>query len=297
MNVLSLFSGIGGLELGLERAGMTVVGQVEIDEFCRRVLAKHWPEVPRHDDVRTAAEWWRAEPRPAVDLVCGGFPCQPVSLAGQRLAQEDPRWLWPAFNDVIRELRPRYVLVENVPGLLARGMGDVLGDLADLGYDAEWDRVPAAFVGAPHIRGRIFIVAYSQRGRVRLQPVAQSGGSGAAVAFADGAEGDVADADGQRWNGRSRIFRPRRRGQPANGGVGHADSAPANAHAAGRGPWRAVGEPGWWATEPDVGRVAHGVPARMDRLRALGNAVVPQVAEHIGRLILAADAERKAAAA
>ena len=132
MNVLSLFAGIGGLELGLERAGMTVVGQVEIDPYCRRVLAKHWPEVPRHDDVRTAVEWWRGgDPRPVVDLVCGGFPCQPVSVAGQRLAQADPRWLWPAFHTVVRGLRPRYVLVENVPGLLAAGMGDVLGDLAE----------------------------------------------------------------------------------------------------------------------------------------------------------------------
>ena len=86
MNVLSLFSGIGGLELGLERAGMTVVGQVEINPFCRRVLEKHWPEVPRHDDVRTAVEWWLGRARPAVDVVCGGFPCQPVSLAGRGLA-------------------------------------------------------------------------------------------------------------------------------------------------------------------------------------------------------------------
>src|SRR3954465_4766718 len=102
MKVLSLFAGIGGLELGLERAGMTPVGQVEIDPFCRRVLAKHWPEVPRHDDVRTAAEWWQSQQRPRVDVVAGGFPCQPASSAGLKLAQKDPRWLWPAMANVIR---------------------------------------------------------------------------------------------------------------------------------------------------------------------------------------------------
>lgn len=111
LNVLSLFAGIGGLELGLERAGMTTVGQVELDPFCRQVLAKHWPEVPRHDDVRTAVQWWRGEARPRVDVVCGGFPCQPVSLMGKRKAQDDARWGWPWFADVVRGLRPRYVVV------------------------------------------------------------------------------------------------------------------------------------------------------------------------------------------
>jgi len=140
VNVLSLFSGIGGLELGLERAGMTVVGQVEIDPWCRKVLAKHWPEVPRHDDVRTCVDWWRSEPRPAVHVVAGGFPCQPASSAGLRLAQDDERWLWPAMARVVRELRPEYVVLENVVGLLDRGFDEVLGSLASLGFDAEWSR-------------------------------------------------------------------------------------------------------------------------------------------------------------
>jgi len=301
LNILSLFSGIGGLELGLERAGMTVVGQVEIDPYCRRVLAKHWPEVPRHDDVRTCVEWWRREPRPVVDLVCGGFPCQPVSVAGQRLAQADPRWLWPAYHAVIRALRPRWVLVENVPGLLAAGMGDVLGDLAGIGYDAEWDRVPAAFVGAPHIRGRIFVVAYPNSQR-KLQPSGSIANlrrrtgdrsMAAHVADTDSLTGrprrssnpqqsprrrdadrssispaNMADTDIGRWDRRPRIFGTGRRGQPTNGRR--------------------------WPAEPNVGRVAHGVPSGMDRRRVIGNAVVPQVAQHVGQLILAADAKRGA---
>ena len=273
MNVLSLFSGIGGLDLGLERAGMTVVGQVEIDPWCRQVLAKHWPEVPRHDDVRTAAGWWGE--RRAPDVVCGGFPCQPVSLAGKGLAQADSRWLWPAFADVIRQLRPRYALLENVPGLLGRGMGDVLGDLAGLGYDAEWDCVPAAFVGAPHIRNRVWIVAYPARAVGRRDGETRSGlrRAGIPAESGDGRVGarDVADGASPRfapwppgthrpvWN-EARRPQPERRSRYAK----------------------------HWATEPDVGRVADGIPGRVDRLRGLGNAVVPQVAEHIGRLIMEA---------
>lgn len=225
MNVLSLFAGIGGLDLGLERAGMTVVGQVEIDPYCQRVLARHWPEVARHDDVRTAIEWWRAEPRPAVHVVAGGFPCQPVSQAGRRLAQADNRWLWPAMAEVIAAVRPAWVIGENVPGLRRRGLGTVLRDLTRLGYRARPGVASACALGAPHTRERLFVLAHT-----------------------DGAG-----------------CQPRRRVEPT-------------------GP-PTVGT-GWWPTEPDVGRVAHGVPGGVDRRRALGNAVVPQVGEYIGRLIL-----------
>jgi DNA (cytosine-5)-methyltransferase 1 len=234
MNVLSLFSGIGGLELGLERAGMTVVGQVEIDPFCRQVLAKHWPEVPRHDDVRTCVEWWRSEPRPAVHLVAGGFPCQPSSTAGPRLGAGDERWLWPAMADVIEALRPAWVVWENVPGLRTRGLGAVLHDLDRLGYACRVGTLSACEVGAPHPRERLFGVAHAE----------------------------------------GRGCRPRRRAGPA-------------AEALESGGRRA--EPHRpWSAEPDVARVAYGRPSGVDRRRALGNAVVPQVAEHVGRLVMAA---------
>jgi DNA (cytosine-5)-methyltransferase 1 len=315
MNVLSLFAGIGGLDLGLERAGMSVVGQVEIDPYCQRVLAKHWPEVPRHDDVRTAVAWWLGRTRPAVDVVAGGFPCQPVSTAGRRLAQADERWLWPAAWAVIRDLRPRYAIMENVPGLLARGMGDVLADLAEIGYDAEWDCIPAATVGAPHRRDRVFVVAYPRRRIVWLQPEPVAGRGGPSVAGHNGANGHVADAIGDglkrltEFSTRREPIRHRLRANPDGCDSGLAD-------ASGKGSPRRSSEPGGrpgetrrleperlghvfaghrpvagghWASEPDVGRVAHGIPARVDRLRALGNAVVPQVAEHIGRLVMAYD--------
>ncbi len=157
LTVGSLFSGIGGIDLGLERAGMTVIWQSETDPYASKVLAKHWPDVPNLGDV-TKVDWSHVE-RP--DLIAGGFPCQPVSVAGRGLAQLDTRWLWPAFADCVRSLRPGHVIVENVPGLLVRGMGDVLGDLASLGYDAEWQGIPAAAVGAHHLRWRIFVVAHA----------------------------------------------------------------------------------------------------------------------------------------
>jgi DNA (cytosine-5)-methyltransferase 1 len=231
VNGLSLFTGIGGLDLGLERAGIATVGQVEIDPWCRRVLAKHWPDVPRHNDVRTAADWWLSQERPHVDLVHGGFPCQNVSDAGDRAGIEgEQSGLWAHFADVVRRLRPRYVLVENTTGLLARGMDRVLGDLAGCGYDAEWDCVPAAAVGAAHLRARLWILAYPSGVRDEADHALQAG-----------------------WP------QPQLRTR--------------------------------WDTEPDVGRLADGLPRGMAGrlLKPLGNAVVPQVAEHIGRLIVAAD--------
>ncbi|HEX3778168.1 MAG TPA: DNA cytosine methyltransferase [Pseudonocardiaceae bacterium] len=162
LTVLEPFAGIGGLSLGLERAGIRVVGQVEIDPFCRRVLARHFPEVPRHDDVRTAITWWQSQPRPRVDIVAGGFPCQPFSDAGLRRGILDERWMWPAMAALVRHVRPRYVLVENVAALVraADAFGIVLGDLAALGFDAEWSVLHATEFGAPTPRERVYLLAY-----------------------------------------------------------------------------------------------------------------------------------------
>ncbi|MEU8050019.1 DNA cytosine methyltransferase [Micromonospora haikouensis] len=242
LNVLSLFTGIGGLDLGLERAGMRVVGQVEIDRFCRSVLARHWPEVPCHDDVRTAPAWW-GDGRAPVHVVAGGFPCQPFSTAGRRRGVADQRWGWPWFYDVVRAVRPRYVLVENVAALLrdADAFGWLLGDLAALGFDAQWSVLPACAVGAPHVRERLFLVAHphGEHGPARL-------------ADPQGLETAVATLD-----------------------------VPA-------GPW-ADPVHGFLEAERRSRRVADGLPDRLEpaRVRALGNAVVPAVAEHVGRLIVA----------
>jgi DNA (cytosine-5)-methyltransferase 1 len=297
MRVGSLFSGIGGIDLGLERAGMEVVWQCEIDSYCRKVLAKHWPDVHCYEDVRTLDDT-----TPKVDIICGGFPCQPVSHAGRRKGMQDDRWLWPEFVRVIRAVRPRWVLAENVPGLLSietgRLFGGVLRDLAESGYDAEWDCIPAAALGAPHIRERVFLIAHtdSDRDAARQQehtPARQS--------TRLGADGDVAHA---RYGFRAPWAKGRaHESEGASRDASRRGEALANAAAERlEGPQlfgqrlseqRGPEHQGWWATEPDVGRVAHGVPARVDRLRGLGNAVVPQVAEYVGRMIMEADASRR----
>jgi DNA (cytosine-5)-methyltransferase 1 len=290
LTVGSLFSGIGGLDLGLERAGMTVRWQSEIHSYACRVLAKHWPDVPNLGDI-TTIDWSQVEP---VDIICGGYPCQPFSLAGVRRGGNDARHLWPYVLDAIRHLRPRYALLENVSGHLSLGFGRVLGDLAESGYDATWDCIPAAAVGAPHRRDRVFVIAHANgeqhqgsapairwatpshllpdpdSGQLREQPVAVARCRGAAVVADDGETGCVADPDLERCHGR------------AGACLDHS----------GR---KQPEDDGWWAVEPDVGRVAHGVPSRVDRLYGLGNAVVPQVAEHVGRQIIAAHLMERAA--
>lgn len=153
----SLFSGIGGLDLGLDRAGFECRFQVEIDPYCTKVLERHWPNVRRYGDI-TKVDGRELE---RVDLLCGGFPCVDISAAGRQEGIEAPRsGLWFEFARIIRELRPRYVLIENVAALLVRGMGRVLGELAACGYDAEWQVLSACAVGAPHPRNRVFILAY-----------------------------------------------------------------------------------------------------------------------------------------
>ena len=256
MRVGSLFSGIGGFDLGLERAGMEVVWQVENDPYCQKVLAKHWPDVPCYEDVHDCGVHNLEE----VDVICGGFPCQPVSVAGKQRGQDDERWLWPEFARVLGELRPRYALVENVPGLLVRGLGDVLGDLAELGYDAEWGIVSAASVGAPHLRKRIFIVAHADSSGLQRDVRSRSARAERSSSGHVTQCGDETMADANRTRCREQ-----------RGSVAVPEELSSSERRS------------WWITEPNVGRVAHGVPNRVDRLRGLGNAIVPQVAEWIGR--------------
>ena len=273
--------------MGLEWAGFRIAWQCESDPFCRALLAEHWPGVPCYDDVRTLSN------APQVDCLVGGFPCQPVSVAGRRKAQADPRWLWPAFVRVIAEQRPPLVCIENVPGLRTAGLRDVLADLAGLGFDAEWTLIRACDFGAPHIRARLFLVATdTNRPELRLEPgwLGRAYGSGATQLGDDGEDGALADPERLRelqsqggeceeWR---RPWRGRRQGTLGDtAGTGPSDRT-AQAE---RSP-ALTGEPersGWWTTEPDVGRVAHGIPARVDRLRGLGNAIVPAKAYWLGR--------------
>ena len=237
LTVGSLFSGIGGIDLGLERAGMTVKWHSEIDSYACRVLKKHWPTTPNLGNIKDI-DWSSVEP---VDLIAGGYPCQPFSTAGKRQGEKDERHLWPYFLRAIGELRPRYALLENVPGHLSMGATTVIGDLAQIGYDCEWQLVSARSIGAPHKRERLFIVAHANS------------------------------------QGRQRCFRTQERKQA----LSRLDLQGENSR--------------WgdnWVTEPNMGRISNGVPSRVDRLRGLGNAVVPQVAEIVGRLIMEAHNER-----
>ena len=277
----SLFAGIGGFDLGFERAGMQCKWQVEIDPYCQKVLAKHWPNVRRHDDVRTFpppawvqceccdnflctwhgghahdcpetecpelevwdGEWGmnpyeEAHPNWKVDVICGGFPCQPISNAGKRLGDSDERCLWPEFARVIRELRPRYAVLENVGALTVRGLRSVVGGLCSIGFDAEWTVLPASAFGAAHRRERLFIIAH---------------------ATGDGLEGRNTAA-----------------------GISKAPTAPLDNVR----DWPEL-------SEPFGIRSRDGIPDYVDRIRGLGNAVVPQIAEWIGRRIVEAHAEHE----
>ncbi|MGA0207815.1 MAG: DNA cytosine methyltransferase [Ilumatobacteraceae bacterium] len=255
MSFGSLFAGIGGFDLGLERAGMTCAWQVEREPYAVRVLEKHWPNVRRHDDVCTFPP---EEGNWEVDLICGGFPCQDISCAGKGAGLAGERsGLWHEMHRIIGELRPRFVIVENVAALLSRGMETVLGELTEIGYDAEWHVIPACAVGAPHRRDRVWIVAFNadrehdnQERKVSRELCANTSRVRAHVADTDRA-------------GREKQRRP----EPES-----------TQHAAAE-------LSGWWETEPAMGRVVDGLPHRVDRLRGLGNAVVPQIVELIGRAI------------
>ena len=266
--ILDLFSGIGGFSLGLERAGFETVAFCEIDPWCRRVLAKHWPEVPCYDDVRqlTAARL-RADGISPIDTICGGFPCQDVSLAGPGHGLDGERsGLWRQVRRLAGELRPRRLLVENVGALRGRGLAAILGDLAALGFDADAHAIPAAAVGADHLRDRVWIVAW----RVDMRPCEfcgyvfdhdKLGRYGCPDCCGEGASPDAAGAGLQERFG---LF-------------GSLARALAATPAPGQGPPR-----------PVFLRNVHGVSNRLDRRRvkALGNAVFPPLVEVIGRCML-----------
>jgi DNA (cytosine-5)-methyltransferase 1 len=266
----SLFSGIGGLDLGLERAGMKVIWQSEIDPYCNKVLKKHWPEVPNYGNIKDID--WSRVPRP--DVICGGYPCQPFSTAGKRRGTDDPRHLWPWVQDAISNLRPRYAILENVRGHLTMGGTTVIGELAEIGYDAEWRIVSAAGLGAPHRRERIIIVAYPKE--------LHSNGSNNNSRISMESETISKSRNGCRsqnvaYPTISRFQAPIQQTKAiwtTDVNQSHLQERSYN---------------GWWETEPNVGRVADGISNRVDRLRGLGNAVVPQVAEYIGRLVVAAE--------
>jgi len=289
----SLFSGIGGLDMAVEACGWKPAWQVEQDPFCTKILERHWPDVRRYGDIREVD--WRGVAR--VELVCGGFPCQPFSVAGQNRGEDDERNMWPETLRAVRELGPRYVFLENVPGLLAHEyFGTILGHLAESGYDAVWDTFTAAEVGAPHRRERLFILAYATIQRLEYTDEREPQTQGRREArISAGRDGQLAHSRQQQELVQQR---PQQLREPTREGVQVADAESPNGWSGEPNVTSAAGlrrrglgssfPPGpddrdAWARvlaevpalEPALCRVATGVPDRTHRLRALGNTVVP----------------------
>jgi DNA (cytosine-5)-methyltransferase 1 len=258
MNVLDLFSGIGGFSLGLERAGMRTVAFCEINKFCRRMLAVRWPGVPCYDDVRALTADRLKSDGISIDAICGGFPCQDISIAGngKGIKEGTRSGLWIEYARIIGELRPKFIIVENVAALLDRGMGQVLGDLAGLGYDAEWHSLDAFYAGVPQYRPRVWIVAYPTQSR--SEPV-----------FSQDAEHVECYRSWVHGSGREYAhIDHENRGSCALSVLGNIE----------------------WTSIPDRERSGNNerLSAGMDRYRSLGNSVVPQIPELIGRAIMRA---------
>ena len=309
LKVLDLFSGIGGFSLGLERTGgFKTVAFCEIEPFCRQVLKKHWPDVPIFEDVRTL----KGSDVGDVSVICGGYPCQPFSLAGKRLGAADDRHLWPEYFRLVQELRPTWVIGENVAGHINMGLDDVLSDLEGAGYSTRTFVIPAVAVDAKHRRDRLWIVGHANNPRSQgssaetylnrigekvSNPCAASGNEIFASNPVAARRGHVRGiklaetefskyCDGSRNDGRAQTM-----AHPSSCGCTRQGELVQRCGCAASGERQTVDvEPGCeraiWRSEPNVGRVANGIPRRVDRLRSLGNAVVPQIPEIIGWAIL-----------
>lgn len=271
MRVLDLFSGIGGFSLGLGAAGMETVAFCEIQPFCQKVLAKHWPDVPIYSDITAlTAERLADDGISDIGLVCGGFPCQPFSNAGKRKGAEDDRHLWPEMLRVIREVQPNIVIGENVAGIINMELDGVLSDLEALGYSCGAFVIPACAVDAGHRRDRAWIVAHSdsigpQERTDECRPGRASNGGIVSGHKDNGVFAQKADSNSGCGK------------QPSRGvhfGVGRENKSISG--------YRSIKRP----TEPPLCRATDGIPQRLDRLKSLGNAVVPQVVEEIGRAIM-----------
>ena len=260
MNFGSLFSGIGGIDLGLERAGMACCWQVDNDDFCLKVLNKRWPNVPKYGDIRDVGK----ENLETVDLIAGGFPCQPFSVAGKRRGTKDDRHLWPEMLRVISELKPTWVLGENVPGIIPLFLDQAISDLEAEVYTCTPIVLPACAFDAPHERSRVFIIAYSTSGTCNMDELSRKEGFDISRISPGGI---ITNSDSKGLQGES--IREIQNIQPTKRNSEYY--------------WEPL------TVEPTIRGMDDGVPDRVDRSRMLGEAVVPQVAEFIGRIIMEAN--------
>lgn len=303
ITVGSVFSGVGGFDLGLERVGMQIKWQIEIDDYATKILEKHWLNVRRYKDVKEV-EGSKLE---KVELMCGGFSCQSVSIAGKRKGKKDERWLWPEFYRLICDVQPEWVIVENVPGLLSIDDGrlflGILRDFSTAGYNGEWNIVSATSVGAIHCRERIFIIAHSNKFRQSWSRLLWGGAKWTeemgterkietpnieSIRCIEGQQ-DKSLSEGERGlgftrqtsltdNGSPRIQRNSNEKIQGFEGLSWCKDIRRVEDLFNRSD----------IPEPLIRRNIHGIPHRMDRIRCLGNAILPQVAEFVGRTIISA---------
>ena len=280
MKELSLFSGAGGGVLGTQLLGWETIGYVEYNEYCQRVIRQRIEDgcldnAPIFSDVNAfISEGYADAYKGMVGVISAGFPCQPFSVAGKKAAKDDPRNCWPQTLDIIRRVRPRYCLLENVGGLLSRKhryFETILKDLAESGYDAWWKVISAAEVGAPHKRDRLWIVAFNPNNLSMGREERPS----------EGVQSIFEEPEGQESEHVCE-------GVPRAGDVAHTSSERLEGWELSIGEEEAYAPTGstcWWHTEPRVGRVANGMAHRVDRLKALGNGQVPAVVEAAFRLL------------
>jgi DNA (cytosine-5)-methyltransferase 1 len=278
MKVLDLFSGIGGFSIGLEKVGFETVAFCEIEPFCQAVIRKHWPDTPIYDDVRSlTAEQLRADGL-VPNVIVGGYPCQPFSVAGVRRGAEDDRHLWPEVCRLVADIRPAWCIFENVVGHVSMGLDEVLSDLEGEDYAARPFIIPACGVDAPHRRDRVWVIAKNvgdtKRSRQSRDARRRSGQK------SKNGRKDVADSESNGLQGGAKTRRTKKDWTKSNDQQSERCSSAYQ-------PLK--DRPTLWKPEPNVGRVAYGVSARSHRIKALGNAVVPQIPEMIGRAIVEAE--------
>jgi DNA (cytosine-5)-methyltransferase 1 len=289
VQVLDLFSGIGGFSLGLKRAGMETIGFCEIDPFCRKVLAKHWPDVTVHTDIRRLDG---KDYKGRAEIICGGFPCQPFSQAGKRRGTEDDRHLWPEMLRIISEVRPTWVIGENVIGIVKMELDSILSDLEGEGYQTRAFIIPACGIDAPHKRDRVWIIAHANSEGESDGPVNEGPRPRQLELMADPNSGFSTVTQQAVQAGRATII-------SSSKDVAYSEServqrlwssGEQKPHTYGGQKLSLCGSerprPAYWEAEPGMGRVVDGIPNRVDRIKGLGNAVVPMVVEVIGNAIM-----------
>ncbi len=320
LKVLDLFSGLGGFSLGLERTGKyKTVAFCEIDKYCTLLLQKHWKGVKIYNDVKKITkERFKTDGIETPDIITGGFPCQPFSVAGKQKGTSDDRHLWPEMFRIIKAFKPRFVIGENVRGIVNIQDGvvfeTVCTDLESEGYEVQPFNIPAAGVGAPHRRERIWIIASLENSRRTLQQGTElreknedevrEGYANQHQRSSSSSESNVANAYTRLSNGSFKEVQSRRNTSNTSSegttdvantesSIGHdfysiaRNGEPSLQEIFGDGS-SLPRESSWWNVEPNVGRVAHGIPGRVHRLKGLGNSIIPQIAEEIGKAIIKA---------